>query len=266
MTVALRDFSIQMARERKNSPQARDLQCARSAAPFNAHRALYETPCAAHRLSVISITATLAAMYPRTWPKLGLLWMCLSAVALPSIGADSDAPRTAQGAQATGCLASGTGFLRARIRGAFNLDVDWKNAELECDGSERPDGHGIRLSFAGPKRSNGRRLRIVFGVATAREGAAGRALPTNLTVILEGEQRLFATRGEDRCTVDDLKEERFAAPGSDMRFYRVVARGFCTGPAMALDRDEHILVSRFDFAGRVSFANPTSQTRIEHPL
>jgi hypothetical protein len=164
-----------------------------------------------------------------------------------------------------GCLAAGNGYLRARIRGALNLDINWKNAELECDGSERPDGHGIRLSFAGPMRSGGRRLRMVFGVASAAEGAPGRALPTNLTIIFEGEQRLYSTRGEDRCTVDELREERVGALGPTMRSYRVIARGFCTLPATALDRDERILVTRFDFAGRVNFDDPSPHPGTEDP-
>jgi hypothetical protein len=186
------------------------------------------------------------------WLALGLM------AAVLAQAADSPAPTTAGSAAArsAGCLAAGNGFLRARIRGALNLDIDWKNAELECDGSERPNGHGIRVSFAGPTRSGGRRLRMVFGVATAAEGAPGRALPTNLTIIFEGEQRLYSTRGEDRCTIDELREERVGALDSSLRSYRVIARGFCTLPATALDRDERILVTRFDFAGRVSFENP----------
>jgi hypothetical protein len=183
------------------------------------------------------------------------LWLMTAVLAE---AADSPAPATSGSAAApsAGCLAAGNGFLRARIRGALNLDIDWKNAELECDGSERPNGHGIRLSFAGPTRSGGRRLRMVFGVATAAEGAPGRALPTNLTIIFEGEQRLYSTRGEDRCTIDELREERVGALDSSLRSYRVIARGFCTLPAIALDRDERILVTRFDFAGRVSFDDP----------
>ncbi|HEY5102229.1 MAG TPA: hypothetical protein VII70_05570, partial [Steroidobacteraceae bacterium] len=165
-----------------------------------------------------------------------------------------------------GCLANGNGFLRARIRGALNLDIDWKNAELECEGSPRPNGHGIRLSFAGPKHSDGRRLRMIFGVATTAEGADGRALPTNLTVIFEGEQRLFSTLGEDHCTVDQLHEERVGALGPAARSYRVVARGFCTEPATAVGRNDRILVSRFDFAGRVSFETEPPQSLSEHPL
>src|ERR1043166_2415918 len=126
-------------------------------------------------------------------------------------------------AGSSGCLPGGNGFLRARIRGVLNLDVDWRNAELECDGGARPAGSGIRLSFAGPLRSDGRRMRMVFGVAHATEGTSGSALPTNLTVIFEGEQRLFATRGDDKCTVDKLQQERVGSVGGDVRSYRVVA-------------------------------------------
>ena len=71
---------------------------------------------------------------------------------------------------------------------------------------------------------------MVFGVSAVAEGNAGSALPTNLTVIFEGEKRLFATRGEDRCTVDKLDQERVGVLGGPTRSYRVIARGFCIKP------------------------------------
>ena len=155
---------------------------------------------------------------------------------------------------APGCLPSGNGYLRARIRGALNLDINWRNAELECDGGPRPDGSGMRMSFLGPKRPDGRRLRLVFGVGAAREGRGGHTLPTNLTVIVEGGQRLYTTRGEDHCTVDTLNQQRLRAAGTPRR-YRVVARGFCVAPAMTLNNAERILVSSFDFAGTAVFGD-----------
>lgn len=162
-------------------------------------------------------------------------------------------------AKRPGCLPTGNGFLRARIRGALNLDINWQNAELECEGAARPDGSGIRLSFAGPVHTDGRRLRMVFGVADAAEGNSGTALPTNLTIIFEGEKRLFATRGEDRCTVDKLKQERVGALGGPTRSYRVIARGFCIQPVPAPATNERIVVSSFDFAGQVTFSStPTT--------
>jgi hypothetical protein len=179
-----------------------------------------------------------------------------AAAPAPDAGTARDPARQAPApAKSAGCLATGNGFLRAKLRGAMNLDLDWHNAEIECDGGARPNGSGLRMSFAGPLRSDGRRLRLVFGVGAATEGAPGRALPTNLTVIFEGEQRLFATRGQDKCTVDNLTQERFGALGGKVRTYRVIARGFCISPASTLDDREHLLLSSFDFAGRITFGD-----------
>jgi hypothetical protein len=183
------------------------------------------------------------------WRLLMILWLAAAPVALAT-GANERAPTAA-----AGCLPTGNGYLRARIRGALNLDLNWRNAELECEGELRPDGSGLRISFAGPRHADGRRTRLVFGVASVREGRSGHELPTNLTVIFEGEERLFATRGEDHCTVDALSQERIGALGGAARAYRVVARGFCVAPASTLDEHARILVNQFDFAGAVVFTD-----------
>ena len=100
---------------------------------------------------------------------------------------------------------------------------------------------------------------MVFGVADAREGSAGSALPTNLTVIFEGEKRLFSTLGEDRCTVDKLSQERVGALGGPVRSYRVVARGFCIQPVSGLVSNERIVVNSFDFAGKIIFTQSATE-------
>ena len=102
---------------------------------------------------------------------------------------------------------------------------------------------------------------MVFGISTAAEGKAGRKLPTNLTVMFEGEQRLFATRGDDRCTVEELNQERIGALGGNKRSYRVIGRGFCVAPASTLSGDEQIVVSRFDFAGHATFEDDVADLR-----
>ncbi len=98
----------------------------------------------------------------------------------------------------------------------MNLEINWANSQIECEGSTRPDGSGIRLSFAGPPRSDGRRTRIVFGIRSATEGRSGRSLPTNVTVMFEGEARLFGTRGDDRCTVDKREQEPYRGTGRSL--------------------------------------------------
>ena len=206
--------------------------------------------------------------------------LCVPAALPDGAIANTLAPATAPGAHpaspaalvatgtaaAHGCLPTGDGYLRARIRGALNLDIDWRNAEIECDGGPRPDGSGVRVSFAGPAHSDGRRLRLVFGVGSVHEGVGGHDLPTNLTVIFEGEQRLFATRGEDHCTVDDLRQERVGALGGPKRAWRVIGRGFCISPASTLSSDARILVDRFDFAGSAVFEDEPPAQPPPHKL
>src|ERR1700685_3761241 len=43
------------------------------------------------------------------------------------------------------CVGDGTGFLRARIRGALQLDVNWHDAQMRCGGDLRPDGSGLSV-------------------------------------------------------------------------------------------------------------------------
>ena len=149
------------------------------------------------------------------------------------------------------CLGDGTGYVRARIRGALNIDVNWKDAQLSCAGEARPDGGGLRMSFAGPG-PDGKIMRLVFGMRAAREGSPGRELPTNLTVLLDG-GRIFATRGDDKCTTDALAQRQLPAT-SPLRAWRIEARGFCVQPANDLTGKGRILISRFDFAGRAEFS------------
>jgi len=188
----------------------------------------------------------------------------LSLPAALSGAADPPAPSGERASAPRGCLPGGNGYLRARIRGAMNLDIDWHNAEIECEGGPRPDGSGVRMSFAGPQHADGRRLRLVFGVGAVQEGRNGRDLPTNLTVIFEGEERVFATRGEDHCTVDELRQDRLGALGGPKRSWRVVARGFCIAPASTLNSDARILISRFDFAGHAVFEDEPQHAE-HHP-
>jgi hypothetical protein len=155
----------------------------------------------------------------------------------------------------TGCFAGGDGYLRARMRGALDLDLDWKDAQMQCEGGPRPSGNGVRVSIGGPARGDGRRIRIVFGIGGVSEGGGGQALRTNVTILFEGEQRVFATLGDDKCTVDSLTQQRVESLDPKRAIYRVEARGFCLGPATSLSRDERVLLTSFDFAGRVEFGD-----------
>jgi hypothetical protein len=191
------------------------------------------------------------------------LAMCAGALAAAvTYAAFATSPSTAAATPAAtgGCLAAGDGYLRARVRGALDLDLDWKDAQMHCEGAPRPPGkdnqsNGVRISIGGPLRGEGRRIRMVFGIAGVGEGESGQALRTNITLLFEGEKRIYATLGDDKCTVDTLSQQRIETLGQGRAVYRIVARGFCLGPASNPARTERVIVTSFDFAGRVEFGD-----------
>jgi hypothetical protein len=129
---------------------------------------------------------------------------------------------------------------------------------IECEGGARPDGSGIRLSVAG-KTPDGQSLRLVFGIAVHPGESASRALPTNLTVIVENQSRVFSTLGDARCTVESVVQQALPAADDSATSskkapgYRVAARGFCVAPATTLDGAERLYVDRFDVAALARF-------------
>jgi len=200
------------------------------------------------------------------WPSGWLRGLLLAAVLAGCTGAAPPAALTpaisplpsAAAAAPASCLPGERGYLRASLRGAIDSELDWRGAALQCEGGARPDGRGLRVSFLGPPDARGRRLRIVFGIAARPGTGASRDAATNLTLIIEGQRRLYGTQGDDRCTVEALVQEPlpvaalYLAQGMP-RGYRVAARGYCIGPATALDGSARVYVNRFDFAGLASF-------------
>jgi hypothetical protein len=158
---------------------------------------------------------------------------------------------TATSAAATGACLGGA-FLQARLRGALDADLDWHDEGMRCEGGPRPGGRGLRVTLAGPLRTEGqepRQLRFIFGIGT-KDIAAGsaEALPTNVTVILEGGGQMFATRGDGHCAVEKL--ERTALPDNAHR-QRVHVRGYCLDPATALNGEGRLHIPTFEFSGVV---------------
>jgi hypothetical protein len=194
---------------------------------------------------------------PRIPVRLLSLCALIAAGALPGCSRDTaPAPGVLAGASAS-CLPGERGFLRASLRGAIDSDLDWRGAALDCDGGARPNAKGVRVSFLGPPDARGRRLRLVFGIA-ARPGAGkNRNAATNITLIVEGQRRLYTTQGDDKCTVEALVQEALPAaaalPAGAPRPYRIAARGYCIDPATALDGTERLYVNRFDFAALARF-------------
>lgn len=168
----------------------------------------------------------------------------------------TQAASTALTEPGTDCLPDRSGYLSVRVRGAQNLDIDWHDADLQCDGGPRPDQGGLRLTFAARAPVGGRRARLVFGIAALPGAGISREVPANVTLILEGENRLYSTRGDGKCTIDELVQTPIEAAAHALR---VAGRGFCAAPAAAIDGRDDVLVTRFDFAGRVVDAGAAGQ-------
>ncbi len=144
---------------------------------------------------------------------------------------------------------AGRCFLTTRLKGALDASVDWQGGALLCEGGARPEGRGLRASFAG-KGPQGESLRFVFGLAAQPGEPESRNVPTHLTLIVEGSGALYSTHGDTQCATESLAQQPLAGrPGQ----WRVRARGYCIDPATTLDAGARLYVERFDFEGQAHF-------------
>lgn len=156
------------------------------------------------------------------------------------------------------CLPAGNGYLRARLSGVVSTELNWGNEGTECTGAVRPTDGGIRMRFSRPDGQG--KLVLVFGIAQLREGQSATNVPVNVTLIREGAGQFFSTQGDDKCTLDAVSQDAIVGIPHRSRSYRVTARGFCTKPARAVRGTGAVLLSRFDYAGRVDFETEDTQT------
>jgi len=161
------------------------------------------------------------------------------------------------------CLPNQEGFLRARLSGSSNEELNWGAAHLDCTGAARPDDAGIRIRFTEAHPAASQHWIVVVGISRLKEGQRGRALPANVTLVREGSGEFYSTQGDDKCTIDDVRQTAITGIPRKTRSYRVTARGFCTEPARSVRGTGSILVSRFDFAGRVDYETQSEEN--DHP-
>ncbi|HEY0683960.1 MAG TPA: hypothetical protein VGD45_16630 [Steroidobacter sp.] len=189
----------------------------------------------------------------RCLPAITIWWLTLGVTckvhAQPPVAEDDNASSAAAPAA---CLPDGRGYLKARLSGAVQAELVWGNDGMECTGAVRPDG-GLRIRFSHPDGSEGGRLVLLFGVAGLREGQSAKTLPVNVTVIREGQGEFYSTQGDNKCTLDEVAQQPITGIPHRSRSYRISARGFCTGPARAVNGKGAVMLSRFDYVGRVDF-------------
>jgi hypothetical protein len=182
--------------------------------------------------------------------------MALWAAAAGETPAGAPAPSApAANVKGTHCLPSGDGYLRAHVAGAVEARIDWPDQGTRCEGeSKDTPTAGVRLSFQRATEGDSKLL-FVFGLTSVREGRPAKEVGANLTLIVQGTDRIYGTLGDARCTVDSLNQKRLGSS----KAYRVEARGFCTQPAHAVRGNDAVLVSTFEFAGLVNYETAPEQ-------
>ncbi|HXS88618.1 MAG TPA: hypothetical protein VN705_04665 [Steroidobacteraceae bacterium] len=197
------------------------------------------------------------ARTPRRIHRFGVLLCMLSTALACKVHAQAQQP-AAPAAGPAQCLPAGNGYLRARLSGAMSTELNWGNDGTECTGAVRPTDGGIRMRFSRPDGPG--KLVLVFGIAQLAEGKSARNVPVNVTLIREGAGQFFSTQGDDKCTLDLVTQDAIVGIPHRARSYRVTARGFCTEPARAVRGKGSVLLSRFDYSGRVDFGSEDKQT------
>jgi hypothetical protein len=148
------------------------------------------------------------------------------------------------------CADIPSAYFDARLQGAIDASIHWVADDLECDGMNRPDRRGLRVTFKGAVGEE--RLTLLFGVPVLAEGSSGRHVPVNLTLIREG-IGFYGTQGDDKCILDEVQQTMLPTPEGERPPHRwqIEAHGFCMDPARALGAGQDaILITRFDFLGQ----------------
>jgi hypothetical protein len=146
-------------------------------------------------------------------------------------------------------------FLEARLAGAIDAGVHWQAAALQCDGMRRPDGKGLRVTFTGA--IDGERLTLVFGVPRLAEGASGRAVPVNVTIIREG-GRVYGTRGEGKCVLDEVTQAPLSVAADAADTATTTGRATETGGSQAGAVSEPDAAARAGAALQLRAADPSA--------
>ena len=145
------------------------------------------------------------------------------------------------------CVPADEGSLHARLQGAVDAEIDWADGVPQCKGGLRPDGDGVRLIYKGNLPEGP--LLVVIGIGPLRAGESARDVPVNLTLVREGTGRFFATQGNDKCAMDEVRQE----PAGEPQVYRLTGRGYCIQPAREVGGDGSVLMSRFDVMALVDY-------------
>lgn len=179
-----------------------------------------------------------------------------TALALSACGDASDElPTAAAGAasmlpdhpaEASSCGPDGR--FETELFGALEGSVSWSGAALACEGMPRPEERGARLRFSGS--TAGIDLAFLISLPDLEAGSIAAELPSNVTLIEEGDGRFFSTSDLDSCWSDLELNEPFDDAG---RRYRVAGTLYCIAPLAEVNGDASVTIEEAGFSGYVDW-------------
>jgi hypothetical protein len=173
------------------------------------------------------------------------------ALLLTTVVACGDPPPVAR--EETGACGS-DGRLKTELYGALETVVDWQPGQLQCQGMPRPIAAGARLRFAGiaTRGEESTQLAFIFGIPALERGKTGKELPTNVTVIDEGQGRFFSTQSTDSCWSDvDAQTETTIESR-----YLISGIVYCMAPLAEPNGKSSVRLSEVHFTGLLDWNPP----------
>lgn len=145
------------------------------------------------------------------------------------------------------------GELVTELAGEISGTLEWRSANLACEGMRRPNSEGARLRFSGPHIIDGEQktLTFILGLPSLNVGTTGTELPTNVTLVEEGSGRFFATSDTSSCWTDVTHYELINSDLEDR--YRITGELYCIAPLAEINGNSSVTFTELQFTGRVDW-------------
>ncbi len=142
------------------------------------------------------------------------------------------------------------GELSVDLFGAISGQVRWTADVLRCEGMPRPDGAGARLRFAGPFGPDEQPIAFIVAVPSLQQGATGSELPSNVTLIAEGQGRFFSTPDLEDCWTDISSQTPLEVEGT----FSIEGQIYCIAPLPEVNGGGSVSIDEFTFSGLVDWS------------
>lgn len=144
-----------------------------------------------------------------------------------------------------------SGYLRGRLYGAIDWNLDFAANKLQCEGMPRPGGEGARLRFAGRIGDDERQIAIIIAIPELDRGSAGSEYVSNVTVIEEGRGRFFNTVDPSNCLTDITAMTAIHIEGDR---YTISGSLYCLAPLAEVNGDSSVSITELRFEGLIDWS------------